>query len=184
MNTRLSSLTRRITAIKRDFSKSEIQSAVKLLEKQDSASPLLPYLSNARKAKRHVKPRSTRKPIQDQRSRAVIRLEHKDREKYRLLSELDSLLRAGTVLPRVNDIKRLGESLTKDFTARSSRRESISKLMEILSTRSLHEIGRVVEVVLRNDKLDTRKSDYERLSDFIITGSANQARSESESPSL
>ena len=124
MNSRLSSLTQRITAIKKEFSKREIESAVKLLEKEDSASPLLPYLSNNTSGKRRAKSRRTKKSIQDQRSKAVMRLEHLDPDKYRVLSEFDSLLREGSVLPTVNDIRRLGESLTKDFTTRSSRRDS------------------------------------------------------------
>src|SRR3989442_12298088 len=102
-----------------------------------------------------------------------MQLEHQDRDKYRVLSEFDSLLREGCVLPTVNDIRRLGESLTKDFTARSSRRDSISKLMDVLAAKSLHEITIVVDAVLSNDKLDATKSDYERLADFIITGTSH-----------
>jgi|GEM_PF-1439457 len=184
MNSRLSSLTRRITAIKKEFSKREIESAVKLLEKQDSTSPLLPHLSNGIRAKRQAKSRSTKRSIQDQRSKAVVRLKRKDDAKYRVLSEFDSLLREGSVLPRVNDIRRLGESLTKDFSSRSSRRDSISKLMNILAARPLHEITMIVDAVLSNKQLDTGKTDYERLADFIITGTSEQARRESEPHTL
>jgi hypothetical protein len=181
MNSRLSSLTRRITAIKKEFSKREIESAIKLLEKEDLASPLVPYLSEGTSGKRKVKSRRTKKPLQDQRSKAVIRLEHRDRDKYRVLSELDYLLREGRVLPTVNEIRRLGESLTKDFAARNSRRDSISKLMDVLAARPLHEITNVVDAVLSNGKLDTSKSDYERLADFIITGTSHNRRRDSGS---
>ena len=180
MNGRLSSLARRITAIKKEFSKREIESAVKLLEERGSASPLFAYLSNGMKgSKRRPTPRRRKKTIQDQRSKAVIRLEHQEPEKYRVLSEFDSLLRKGSVLPRVHDIRRLGESLTKDFTSRSSRRDSISKLMDILAARSLHEITTVVNAVLSNDVLDSGESDYQRLADFIITGKSRHSRGES-----
>lgn len=181
MNTRLSLLTRRIAAIEKDFSKREIESAVKLLEQRESESPLLSNLSAVKKGKRRAKSRRTKKTLQEQRSRSVMRLQHKDRDKYRVLSELDSILREGRVLPRVSDIKRLGESLTKDFVARSSRRDSISKLMDVLATKPLHEITTVVEAVMSNDSLDGGKSDYERLADFIITGKSHHERTELES---
>ncbi len=181
MNSRLSSLAQRITAIEKEFSKHEIESAVKLLEKEGSASPLFTYLSDGMKiSKRRPKPRRRKKPIQDQRSKAVMRLEHQEPDKYRVLSEFDSLLRKGSLLPRVNDIRRLGESLTKNFTSRSSRRDSISKLMDVLAARSLHEITTVVDGVMSNDEADTGESDYQRLADFIITGKSRHSRREPE----
>jgi hypothetical protein len=181
MNTRLSLLTRRISAIEKDFSKREIESAVKLLEQREAESPLLPYLSTVKRGKGRAKSRRRKKPIQDQKSRSVMRLQHKDPDKYRVLSKFDSLLREARVLPRVNDIRRLGESLTKDFAARSSRRDYISKLMDILATRPLHEITTVMEEVLSTDTGDTGKSDYERLADFIITGKSHHKHTEVES---
>lgn len=184
MNSRLSLLTRRIAAIEKDFSKREIESAVKLLQQRESESPLLPYLSSSKKVKRRANSRRTKKPIQDQRSRSVMRLQREDREKYRVLCEFDSLLREGRVLPRVSDIRRLGESLTKNFTARSSRRDSISKLMDILATMPLHEITSIVDLVLSNDRAENGKSDYERLADFIITGKSHHELTELESRPL
>lgn len=180
MNSRVSSLARRITAIKKEFSEREIQRAVKLLEKDSSGSPLSAYLSNGTKSTtRRAKSPGRRKTSLDQRSRAVLRLQHQDPEKYRVLSEFDSQLRKGRVLPKVNDIRNLGESLTKDFTSRSSRRDSISKLMEILATRSLDEIAEVVDAVLSVDEQDNEKSDYQRLADFIITGKSPRSARES-----
>lgn len=184
MNTRLSLLRRRIAAIEKDFSKREIESAVRQLEQQESESPLLPYLSSLKRGKRRTRSQRTKKPIQDQRSRAVMRLQQKDHEKYRVLSEFDALLREGRVLSKVNDIRRLGETLTKDFAARSSRRDSISKLMETLATKPLHEIRTVVETVLSNAAVDTGKSDYERLAEFIITGKSHHKHTELESGPL
>ncbi len=179
MNNRLSALTRRITAIKKEYSKREIQMAVRLLEQQGSSSELSGHLVNRVKGPtRRAKPRK-KKPIQEQRSKAVIRLQHEDPDKYRVLSEFDSLLRKGAVLPKVTDIKRLGESLTKEFNSRSSRRDSISKLMEILAAKSLREITTTVDTVLSNDESDTGKSDYQRLADFIITGKSGQSRVQS-----
>ena len=180
MNSRVPSLARRITAIKKEFSTREIQRAVKLLEEDGSASPLFAYLSNGtRDSTRRPRPRRKKKTIQDQRSKAVLRLEHQDPEKYRVLSEFDSLLRKGNVLPRLNDIRRLGESLTKGFSSRGSRRDSISKLMGTLAARSLDEITAVVNKVLSNDDLDNGESDYQRLADFIITGKSSPSARES-----
>jgi hypothetical protein len=177
MKSRVSLLAQRITAIREEFSESEIQSALKRLEKQDSASQVRAPLGSVKKTSR-LRPTSHRrkkKTTQDQRSKAVIRLEHQDPEKYRVLFELDSLLRNGSVLPRVNDITRLGESLTKDFTSRGSRRDSISKLMTVLASRSFDEISTVVNAVLSNRELQNDESDYQRLARFIITGKASHS---------
>ncbi len=180
MNTRVSSLARRIAAIEKEFSEREIQQAVKLLEKDSSSSQFSAYLSNGTKSTtRRAKSPRRRKANLDQRSRAVLRLERQDPEKYRVLSEFDFLLRKGRVLPKVNDVRNLGESLTKDFTSRNSRRASISKLMEILATRSLDEVTEVVDSVLSVDDQDNGKSDYQRLADFIITGKSSRSERQS-----
>ena len=177
MNSRLSVLARRITAIKKEYSEREIEAALKLLEEQGSQLRVFGSLAtvptvSSRRSKSH----RLKKSIQEQRSKAVIKLQNEDPDKYRILSEFDSLLRKGAVLPRVNDIKCLGESLNKDFTSRSSRRDAISKLMDTLAVRSLKEIRTVVSAVLSNDELDRKESDYQRLADFIITGKTSHTQ--------
>lgn len=175
MKSRVPSLARRITAIKQEFSESEIRRALRLLERQSSPSLLSAYLTNVKDQTRRSTPRRGKKARQDQRSKAIIRLEHSDPDKYRVLSEFDSLLRKGGALPKVNDIRRLGESLTKDFSSTSSRRSSISKLMSVLADRPLDEITTVVKAVLSTGTPENGESDYQRLVHFIITGKSSHS---------
>lgn len=163
----------RIAAIHEEFSEREIVEAVKLLEAQGSTSALLDYLANSRReadAKRRFHRKS--KSIEDQRSKAVMALEGKDPDKFQVLSEFDALLRKSSVLPEVDDIRRFGERLSKSFSPRSSRRESIGKLMALLAERPLDEIREAVKSTLSTARADERDSDYQRLAQFIITGKA------------
>ncbi len=179
MKNSVSLIALRIAAIKEEFSEDEILQAVKFLEEQGSTSAVLTHLASR---KREIGTRRKRghkvKSIEDQRSKAVLELQHKDPEKFHVLSEFDSLLRKSSILPEVSDIKRFGERLSKDFAPRSSRRESISKLMTLLADRSLDEIREVVKASLSTARIDERDSDYQRLAQFIITGKAPQTASE------
>lgn len=182
MNGRLSSLARRITAIRKEYSKREIETVLRMLNEQGRSSLLFDQLGIGVKPHAHAaRSRRRKKPIHEQRSRAVIALEQQDPEKYEVLSNFDSLLRKGDVLPKVNDIKCLGESLTKDFKSRNSRRDAISKLMDALAGRSLEDIRRIVGETLSNS--DSEDGDYQRLADFIITGRSSHSRRESGSRS-
>jgi hypothetical protein len=179
MKNRVSLIALRIAAIKEEFSESEIHEAVKFLEEQGSTSSLLTFLTGSR-GESNAKPKSNRKvkSIWEQRSKAVLELEHKDPEKFQVLSEFDLLLRKSGVLPEVDDIKRVGERLSKNFSSRSSRRESISKLMGLLATRPLDEIREVVRNTLSTARIDEKDSDYQRLAQFLITGKASPAERE------
>lgn len=179
MKSRISLIALRIAAIREEFSESEIHEAVKFLEEQGSTSSLLTFLTG-RRGESNAKRKSNRKikPIEEQRSKSVIELEHKDPEKFQVLSEFDSLLRKSSVLPEIDDIKRVGECLSKNFPPRSSRRESISKLMELLSTRPLDEIREIVRSTLSTARVNEKDSDYQRLAQFLITGKASSAERE------
>lgn len=179
MKNRVSLLATRIAAIQEEFSKTEIREAVKLLKGQGSTSEAQAYL--ARDWVDHgSKPKRKRKtkPIEDQRSKAVLDLAQKDPEKYAVLSEFDILLRKGSILPEVVELKMLGKSLSKTFSSKSSRREVISKLMKVLAERPLPEIREVVGDVLSTRKSDIDDSDYYKLAQFIITGKAPLAQDE------
>ena len=179
MKNRVSQLALRIAEIEEEFSKGEIRQAVKVLEQRGSPSSVKTLL--LRDAVRHApKPRRKRKTklIEDQRSKAVLDLEHKDPEKYAVLSEFDALLRKGSVLPEIVELKMLGKSLSKTFSSKSSRREAISKLMSVLAEKPLPEIREVVRNILSNHQGDDGDSDYYKLAQFIITGKASQAQGE------
>lgn len=174
-------LALRIAAISQEFSESEIQRAIGLLEQQGfgSWSSLLTYVAeNSKQSSKRAKTARKVKPIGEQRSKAVIELERKDPEKFQVLSEFDSLLRKGSVLPAQDDVRKLGERLSKEYASRSSRRESISKLMALLADRPLDEIRELLRVSLLSSGVDEADGDYQRLAQFIITGKISQPASE------
>ncbi len=170
-------LALRIAAIQQEFSESEIQRAIRLLEEQGAGSwsSLLAHAAqNSKQSSRKPQRARKAKPIDEQRSKAVIELEKKDPEKYQVLSEFDLLLRKGSVLPAQDDVRKLGERLSKKYSSRNSRRESISKLMALLADRPLDEIRELLRVSLLSSRVDEADSDYQRLAQFIITGKISQ----------
>jgi len=174
MNARTLQAALRIALIREEFSEREIREAVRLLTEQGSSSTLLAYLAGqditsvGSKASHRKK-----KPIDKERSQAVIGLEKKDPEKYHILSQFDHLLRKGDILPELSDVRRLGEQLSKDFSARNSRRDVIDQLMTVLAGLSIEEIEKIVQNVLSSSR--KQDSEYQRLANFIITGVATQA---------
>ena len=177
MKNRVSQLALRIAEIEDEFSNGEIREAVKVLERRGSTSSVKTLL--LRDVVHHPpKPRrkGKTKSIGNQRSKAVLDLEHKDPEKYAVLSEFDALLRKGSVLPQVVELKMLGKSLSKTFSSKSSRREAISKLMTVLAEKPLPEIREVVRSILSSHHGEDGDSDYYKLAQFIITGKTSQAQ--------
>jgi hypothetical protein len=179
MNGKALQIALRISLIKQEFSESEILEAIKLLEHQGSASALLDYLAGQRTADYPSKTkRSSRKkkPLNEQRSRVVIELENKEPEKFRLLSEFDSLIREGKILPELEDIKRLGEQLSKSFAPKNSRRDAISKLIGLIAKRPIDEIRPIVSEALSSSNWKNYGNEYHELARFIITGKSSEAR--------
>lgn len=177
---RVSQLASRIAEIEEGFSAREIRAAVKLLEHKRPPTPVEAFLlQNGDMPPRKKPPRKKkRKPIEEEHSKAVLDLEQKDPEKFAVLAEFDALLRKGSVLSEVAELKRLGKSLSKSFSTKSSRREAISKLMKVLSERSLPEIRQVVATILSTHQDNDPDSDYYRLAQFIITGRTPTSQNE------
>jgi len=166
----VSLLASRIAEIEEGFSENEIRQAVTLLKHRRLSSSVREFLRHDERTSKRPRRKRKSKPIEDQRSKAVVELEHKEPEKYAVLSEFDAALRKGSVLPEVIELKRLGKSLSKTFSTKSSRREAISKLMKALAEKSLPEIRQVVLSVLSNHVENDKDSDYYKLAQFIITG--------------
>src|SRR5262249_43559290 len=149
----------------------EIREAVNLLKRRGASSELTSRLASKsiKKAER-PKHKQRRKALEEQHSRAVLELVDKDPEKYAVLSEFDTLLRRGSILPETVELKTIGKSLSKTFPNKSSRRDVISSLMRILSNRSLPEIKEVVTNILDAHRSETDDNDYYNLAQFIIKG--------------
>jgi len=166
--TRLAAL--RIALIEEEFTRQEIREAVRILE-GDAVSPelLARLLENGDGASGSAGRSRRRRPLHLQQSRPVAALRDSEPDKYALLSQLDRLLREGKILPHVDDIRRLGESLSKGFSSRRSRRDAISKLMGVLAARPLEEIRETFDQLASSSA--TSEAGYQELADFIIGGS-------------
>jgi hypothetical protein len=179
MNSKVVQIALRISLLKEEFSEAEITEAVKFLEEQGSASALLAFLAGRKTVDFTFEKKRSRhksKPLKEYRSKAVLELEDNDPEKYQLLAEFDSLIREGKILPKLEDIKKLGERLSKDFAPKNSRREAISKLMSLIANRPVDEIGEIIRRTLSSAQFENQNSDYQELARFIISGKSAQQR--------
>jgi len=180
MNSHILQIALKIARIKEEFSENDISKAIKLLEEQHFDSTLLSYLikhnkTPLKKTNEGNSKRKTKK-IEEQQSRALISLKRKSPDKYQALIEFESLLRKGSILPKLRDIKRLRERLSKDFAPIKSRREAISALMTILAEKSLDEIREIVTSNLANTNESC--NEYQELAQFIINGAVNRNNQE------
>jgi hypothetical protein len=173
MNSTALSLALRIAQLLEEHSETELQEALSLLERHGLRSELLDYLAQRKADSRASRPKrkseSTRPRLEDTTSRAVLRLRDSDPDKFRLLSEFDLMVRRGQVLATLEDLKRFGERIRKDFQPRKSRKETVGVLLSTLAERSLSEIEKLMEFAATFGVAgDT--DEYQRLAQFLIKG--------------
>jgi hypothetical protein len=164
-------LALRIALLLEEHSERELQSAVKLLRERGSKSSLLDLLSGEREQTppKSKGPTTPGRPIEETTSLAVLQLREIDQDKYRLLSEFDKMVRRGQVLATLEDLKRFGERISKDFQPRKSRKDTIGHLVATMAERPLTEIERLVEFAASFGVAgDT--DEYQRLAQFLIKG--------------
>lgn len=165
MKNRVLQIALRVALIKEEFTESEILEAIKLLEEQSSSSALLVYLSDHNKQTQNLKePKRKSKPSNRQQTKVVMELESKDPEKFKMLSDFEESLQQRKVLPKLNDVKKLGMQLSKNFVPKKSRQEVIKQLMPLLADKSIEEIEKIVKKSVNNE------NEYQRLAQFIIDG--------------
>jgi hypothetical protein len=174
MKSRVLQIALQIALIKEQFTEKEILEAVKLLEEQNTSSALLAHLSACETQPKNSKESGRKsKPINEQWSKTVKKLESNDPEKFGLLSDFEKLLRQRKVFPKLNDVRRLGGQLSKDFAPRKSRREVISQVMTLLVGKPIEEIEKIVKDSVPTTLFDDDESEYQQLARFIITGKKN-----------
>lgn len=164
-------LALRIALLLEEHSERELQSAVVLLRERGSKSALLDLLlaereSTPPKSKGATNPSRT---IEDTTSLAVLQLREIDQDKHRLLSEFDKMVRRGQVLATLEDLKRFGERISKDFQPRKSRKDTIGHLIATMAEKPLTEIERLVDFAA-SFGLAGDTDEYQKLAQFIIKG--------------
>lgn len=172
------SLALRIAQLLEEHSAIEISEAISILGRCGTTSELLTYLAAATGQKEPRAKKKTSdsgggaKPIDQMTSKAVRDLEKSDPERHQVLSELDKLVRRGEVLETNESLRRFGETVSKDFHARTARRDNISALMSVLAPLPVSELELLIKRVL--DNAPKRKSDeYQNLARFLIQGKQN-----------
>jgi len=166
---KIQSIAIRIALIQEEYRDADIQKAVKLLETHGSPSLVTDYLksrlasTSMDKVKRKV---STCKP-NEHHSKAVLDLAGVDDEKYSLLLEFENLIRRGEILRQLNDIRRLGEKLDKNFVNPRSRREAINNLMVVISHLPINDIKDIID---RSITSVVPSNEYQDLAQYLIEG--------------
>jgi hypothetical protein len=171
MKSRTLQIALQIMLIKEQFTENEIFEAVKFLEDQGSSSSLLEYLSGKSvKAERPKRNKSKGLVTDERHSRAVMALVDKDPEKFKILSEFESLMRKKIVLTELNDIRKLAERLSKTFPPIKSREEAISKLINYIVQLPIEDIQRLISEEIASKQINSGDSEFQQLAKFIITG--------------
>lgn len=173
MKKRTVSLALQIAQIIEDNSSNELREAVELLQKYGCGSDFLAYLYAKSYSEYHTdrtsRQSSKTKALHEITSRAVLNLKDKDPEKFRVLSEFDSMIRRGQILPNHEDLRRFGERLSKDFEPKNSRKDTISSLMNFLSNQPTHDIEELIKFAA-SFGVSGSTDEYQRLARFIIKG--------------
>lgn len=172
MSSKIKPAALKILLIQEEFTEKEIREAIKLIQGEGVSTPLFRYL-NKEQPNSSKKQKRGSKPLDGQRSKAVLELENKDPEKFAILSEFDLLLRKGVILKRLEDIKGFANRISKDFPKVKARKEGISKLMGLLSNMPLEKIKTIIEETINESKFKLKRSEYQELAQFIIHGDSN-----------
>lgn len=173
MKKRVRQAAMRLMLLQEEFTKSELDEAVAFLSEGNSHD-LMGYLRESRPPASYNSA-VTPEHGTERNSKVVQDLASVDPERHRILVEFETMIRNGTVLPSLDDIKRLGTSVSKDFNPGRSRKESIPRLLATLSVIPMDEMKDAIrKATERVQSSEERGSSYERLAHFLIGG--DQAR--------
>ncbi|NMB74976.1 MAG: hypothetical protein GYA21_07585 [Myxococcales bacterium] len=101
-------------------------------------------------------------------TKALQLLKETDPEKYLILSELEQKIRAGAVLPTLDDIKSYGNVLWKDYRPAKSRKDALVQLISMLSKLDMTALRAAIAKIPVGRT--SGEGDFGRLAEHIITG--------------
>lgn len=168
MKTKAKQAVLKIMLLQEEFTEKEIKEAVNYINSNKKTS--LNELFKEKTNNNATQPSSDSKEFEDQESRVVQDLVNVDPEKYKILSEVDSLIRKSAILRSNEDIKNLASKLSKNFPKTKSRKESIPKIMAILADLDISKIKTVVEEILKSNNSIGSDSEYQKLAQYLING--------------
>ncbi|HAT7541102.1 TPA: hypothetical protein LVL54_001886 [Klebsiella michiganensis] len=164
------SLALSIAKILEDYTETEIQSAVALLDTYGKGADLLKYLSGKDNLSpiRHAPKKINHDTNKIALSYSVRNIKNKDPEKFKTLSKLDLMLRNNEVLSSNEEFRRFGEAITKDFKIRKTRKDTISSLMNHLVKLPHDELISIVTNAIASNDVKESNDDYQLLANFIM----------------
>lgn len=109
------------------------------------------------------------KPVDQIVSKAVRALEKADPEKHLLLYGFEQAVRQGRALATNDELRRLGERLSKTFRSRASRKDNISAVMSLLASRSMLELEELIHTAFQHAARD-KSEGYQNLARFLTKG--------------
>ena len=169
MKSRVKLAVLKILLLREEFSANELSEAVDLIS-NGKTEALLAWLTGGRGPESRQTTKSVKR-IDKQQSKAVIELSDKEPELYVLLRDLDGLLRKGVLLPRLEDVRRLGGELKKDFEAGKSRKAAVPRLMDVLANEPLDRVrGLAKRLIDGAAHIGGREAEYQKLAAFLIHG--------------
>lgn len=170
MNKRVRQAALELMLLQEKFTKKELNDAVALVSNGENES-LIELLS----AQPATAPSERRKPKGQSKnglSRAVQDLKDTDPQRYELLAEFEGMLRRETILPTLEDVRKVGMALSKSFQAGKSRKETISRLMTVLVPMPLEVLRKkLCKIIDESQSASNDDNSYQRLASFLINGS-------------
>jgi len=160
----------KLMLLQEEFTKSELDEAASFLS-NGKTRDLIDYLRETKPAGGTTSARSTAEDT-DRLSKVVQALETRDPERHKILAEFETMVREGTALATLDDIRRVGSAASKQFEPGKSRKDSIPRLMAVLAPMPLGEMKETIRKVTEQSKpSEESSSSYARLAQYLI-GSA------------
>ncbi|WP_414529789.1 hypothetical protein [Nodularia chucula] len=142
------------------------------MEKEGVTSNLFKYLSSNRDTKSQPNAFSSKTTSGLPKIQRLRDLENNEPEKYQLIIQFQSSLKNKELLTENISIRRLCESLDKNFLPKKSRSELINQLIELLISRTIEEIEKIINEVKAKEK--NQEDSYYKLSKFLIEGDSSK----------
>jgi hypothetical protein len=169
INRRARQAALQILLLVEEFSTEELAAALALVGGQEGED-LLAFLARAAQCAR--KPNAPHhkngKPTLRGETRALQEIKGTDPLKYGVLRDFEMLVREGQVLQTLDDFRAFGKLLGKEYSPAKSRKESVGRLMAVLSQMDLDSIRAVIARV--PTKTQEEGTIFRRLANQIMSG--------------
>ena len=168
MKSKIKQAVLKLMLLQEEFTENELKEAINYIN--DNKKSPLNNLFNKVPGSNIKKDRSPSKSFDEQESKVIQDIKNSEPEKYRVLSDFDSLIRKGAILTSHDEIKTLASKLSKEFPKTRSRKESVPKLMALFVKLEISNIKSLIEEIIKTSNSSNNESEYQRLAQFIIQG--------------